>query len=233
MMGAARGYAREAVHAAATSRPSASASCARTAPSWCSPIRWKAPTARFARCGSSTPTIRRRTSTPTSTATRRTGARTTTRPVRRLLAQTDGAITHFVAGLGTSGTFMGAGRLLPRARAARAADLRAARDRAARARGPEAHGVGHRPADLRSGAGRRGSSARAPKTRTRSRGGWRPRKGCSSASRAARRSSVGLRVAARLDAGVVVMIFCDGGEKYLSERFWEEPPEGSFVGGVN
>ncbi len=45
--------------------------------------------------------------------------------------------------------------------------------------------------------------------------------------------SVGLRVAARLDAGVVVMIFCDGGEKYLSERFWEEPPEGSFVGGVN
>ena len=29
------------------------------------------------------------------------------------------------------------------------------------------------------------------------------------------------------------MIFCDGGEKYLSERFWEEPPEGSFVGGVN
>ena len=29
------------------------------------------------------------------------------------------------------------------------------------------------------------------------------------------------------------MIFCDGGEKYLSERFWEEPAEGSFVGGVN
>ena len=28
-------------------------------------------------------------------------------------------------------------------------------------------------------------------------------------------------------------IFPDGGEKYLSERFWEEPPEGSFVGGVN
>jgi cysteine synthase B len=43
----------------------------------------------------------------------------------------------------------------------------------------------------------------------------------------------GLRVAAKLKQGVVVMIFPDGGEKYLSERFWEEPPEGSFVGGVN
>jgi len=30
-----------------------------------------------------------------------------------------------------------------------------------------------------------------------------------------------------------VMIFCDGGEKYLSERFWEQPAEGSLVGGVN
>jgi len=30
-----------------------------------------------------------------------------------------------------------------------------------------------------------------------------------------------------------VMIFSDGGEKYLSERFWEDPPEGSFVSGVN
>jgi cysteine synthase B len=42
-----------------------------------------------------------------------------------------------------------------------------------------------------------------------------------------------MRVAAAIDEGVVVTIFCDGGEKYLSERFWEEPPEGSFVGGVN
>ena len=44
--------------------------------------------------------------------------------------------------------------------------------------------------------------------------------------------AAGLRVASDLKAGVVVMIFCDGGEKYLSERFWEEPAEGSFVGGV-
>ena len=45
--------------------------------------------------------------------------------------------------------------------------------------------------------------------------------------------AVGLRIAATVEDGVIVMIFPDGGEKYLSERFWEEPPEGSFVGGVN
>jgi hypothetical protein len=42
-----------------------------------------------------------------------------------------------------------------------------------------------------------------------------------------------LRIASTIDEGVIVTIFSDGGEKYLSERFWEEPPEGSFVGGVN
>ena len=51
-------------------------------------------------------------SIPTSTTTTRTGARTTRRPGREILAQTEGRITHFVAGLGTSGTFMGTGRRL-------------------------------------------------------------------------------------------------------------------------
>ena len=58
----------------------------------------------------STPTTRTATSTPTSTATPRTGARTTTTTGPEILAQTDGRITHFVAGLGTSGTFVGIGR---------------------------------------------------------------------------------------------------------------------------
>ena len=31
-----------------------------------------------------------------------------------------------------------------------------------------------------------------------------------------------LRVARRVSNAVIVVIFCDGGEKYLSERFWEE-----------
>ena len=52
------------------------------------------------------------TSIRTSTTTTPTGARTTRRPAPEILAQTDGRITHFVAGLGTSGTFMGTGRRL-------------------------------------------------------------------------------------------------------------------------
>ena len=43
----------------------------------------------------------------------------------------------------------------------------------------------------------------------------------------------GLRIARTADRAVVVMIFSDGGEKYLSEQFWEEPAEGYLVGGVN
>ena len=33
--------------------------------------------------------------------------------------------------------------------------------------------------------------------------------------------AVAMRVAGAIDEGIVVTIFCDGGEKYLSERFWE------------
>jgi hypothetical protein len=32
---------------------------------------------------------------------------------------------------------------------------------------------------------------------------------------------------------VMVVVFCDGGERYLSERFWENPPEGALIGGTN
>ena len=37
---------------------------------------------------------------------------------------------------------------------------------------------------------------------------------------------------ARADA-IVVVVLCDGGERYLSERFWENPPEGALIGGTN
>ncbi len=32
---------------------------------------------------------------------------------------------------------------------------------------------------------------------------------------------------------VMVVVFCDGGAQYWSERFWENPPEGASVGGTN
>ena len=37
---------------------------------------------------------------------------------------------------------------------------------------------------------------------------------------------------ARQDA-VMVVVFCDGGERYLSESFWENPPEGALISGTN
>ena len=43
---------------------------------------------------------------------RATGGRTTTRPAPEIIEQTSGRLTHFVAGLGTSGTFVGTGRRL-------------------------------------------------------------------------------------------------------------------------
>ena len=56
--------------------------------------------------------IRTATTTRTSTATRPTGRRTTTRPVPRSWRRPTARVTHFVAGLGTSGTFVGTGRFL-------------------------------------------------------------------------------------------------------------------------
>ena len=36
----------------------------------------------------------------------------------------------------------------------------------------------------------------------------------------------GLRIARTAERAVIVMIFCDGGEKYLSERFWDDAGQG-------
>ncbi len=35
-----------------------------------------------------------------------------------------------------------------------------------------------------------------------------------------------LRVARRASDAVIVVVFCDGAEKYLSERFWDEAADG-------
>ncbi len=43
---------------------------------------------------------------------------------------------------------------------------------------------------------------------------------------------VGALKVARPDS-VVVVVFCDGGERYLSERFWENPREGASICGTN
>jgi cysteine synthase B len=149
-----------------------------------------------------------------------------------ILAQTSGRVTHFVAGLGTSGTFMGAGRFL-------------------RERSPSVQLVSVQPDTPLHGLEglKHMESAIVPGIYDASLADVDMRVGTEEAYEATRRLATeqgllvgissgaaleaGLQVARTLEAGVIVMIFCDGGEKYLSERFWEEPAEGSLVGGVN
>ena len=73
-----------------------------------------------------------------------------------IIDETGGRLTHFVAGLGTSGTFVGVSRRLREWRSA-VRRISVQPDSPFHAhRGSEAHGIRHRPGHLRSGARRRG-----------------------------------------------------------------------------
>jgi S-sulfo-L-cysteine synthase (O-acetyl-L-serine-dependent) len=149
-----------------------------------------------------------------------------------ILTQTGGRLTHFVAGLGTSGTFMGAGRYL-------------------RDHKPDVQLISVQPDSPLNGLEglKHMDTAIVPGIYDPSLADVDLRISTEDAYEATRRLAVeegvlvgissgaalaaGLRIARTAATGVVVMVFCDGGEKYLSERFWEQPAEGSLVGGVN
>jgi cysteine synthase B len=149
-----------------------------------------------------------------------------------ILAQTDGLITHFVAGLGTSGTFVGAGRFL---RDHKPGITLVSVQPDAALHGLE--GLKHMDsamvpsiydpslADLDLGVGTEESYTLTKRLAL--------EEGLLVGISSGAALAASLRVANAIEEGVIVTIFSDGGEKYLSERFWEEPPEGSFVGGVN
>ena len=139
-----------------------------------------------------------------------------------IIEQTSGRLTHFVAGLGTSGTFIGTGRRLRQVQPGHPVDFVSAERTVSRPRRAEAHGVGH-------GAG--ASTIRRSPTRI-----------CGSSSerayemvrRLAREEGllVGISSGAALAAiaagraggssgACVVTVFPDGAEKYLTEKFWE------------
>jgi cysteine synthase B len=142
-----------------------------------------------------------------------------------IIEQTGGRITHFVAGLGTSGTFVGAGRRL---REFNPATRLISVQPDSPLHGLE--GLKHMATAIVPGIydptvadedlGVATEDAFELTRRLARQEGLLV--GISSGATLAG----ALEVARRAHAAVVVVVFCDGGDKYLSERFWDETPEG-------
>jgi cysteine synthase B len=141
-----------------------------------------------------------------------------------IIEQTGGRLTHFVAGLGTSGTFIGVGRRLREVNpAVRLISVQ-----------PDSplhglEGLKHMETAIVPGIydpaladeDLRVSTEEAfDLTRRLAQQGFFV--GISSGANLAG----ALDVARRAADAVIVVVFCDGGEKYLSERFWDEDPSG-------
>lgn len=147
-----------------------------------------------------------------------------------IIRQAGARLTHFVAGLGTSGTFVGTGRRL---REFNPGIVLASVQPDSPLHGLE--GLKHMDSAMVPGIY---DPALADRD-------WRV--GTEEAYEMTRRLAqeegllVGISSGANLAGAlqvaragaVLVVVFCDGGERYLSERFWENPPEGALVGGTN
>jgi len=139
-----------------------------------------------------------------------------------IIEQTGGRLTHFVAGLGTSGTFVGAGRRLREFnRSIRLISVQ-----------PDSplhglEGLKHMGTAIVPGIYDAtvadedlgiSTEEAFDLTRELARNGLFV--GISSGANLAG----ALAVARRTSDAVIVVVFCDGGEKYLSERFWDDAP---------
>jgi cysteine synthase B len=140
-------------------------------------------------------------------------------------AQTGGRITHFVAGLGTSGTFMGTGRRL-------------------RELNPEIRLISFQPDSPFHGLEgmKYMETSIVPGIYDAGLADENREVGTEEAhamvKRLARDAGIlvgisgaaalvcSLALAETLDEGVIVTVFCDSGTRYLSERFWREEDEG-------
>ena len=137
-------------------------------------------------------------------------------------AQTAGRITHFVTGLGTSGTFVGVGRYL-RGKAAGVQLISVEPD--SPLHGLE--GMKHMETAIvppiydRSLADAAWTLATEDAYQMVRRLGREL--GLLVGVSAAGNVAAALRLAAGLERGVIVTVLCDGAEKYLSEPFWKEP----------
>jgi cysteine synthase B len=140
-----------------------------------------------------------------------------------ILEQTAGRLTHFVAGLGTSGTFVGVGRRLRQAKpSTRLISVQ-----------PDSplhglEGLKHMDSAIVPGIYdptladedlRVGTEEAFDLTRRLAR-----QEGLLVGISSGANLAGALRVAKTTADAVIVVIFCDGGDKYLSERFWDEGP---------
>ncbi|MFS8909685.1 cysteine synthase family protein [Synechococcus sp. H60.3] len=135
--------------------------------------------------------------------------------------QTQGQVTHFVAGLGTSGTCMGVGRRLREYRS----DIQII------AMQPDSpfhglEGLKHMATALKPEIYDPNLPDRHVEVSTEAAQKMVKRlareEGLLVGISAGANVVAALQVARQLSAGVVVTIFCDGADKYLSERFWTE-----------
>jgi S-sulfo-L-cysteine synthase (O-acetyl-L-serine-dependent) len=138
-----------------------------------------------------------------------------------IFEQTGGRVTHLVAGLGTSGTFVGAGRRLR--------ELKPEIKLISMQPDSPFHGLEglkhmetaivpgiYDPALADEEVEVRTEEAHAMVKQLARREGWFV--GISSAANVV----AAMRVAERIDEGVIVTVLCDDASKYLSEKFWEE-----------
>jgi cysteine synthase B len=143
-----------------------------------------------------------------------------------IIEQTGGRLTHFVTGLGTSGTFMGVGRRLRQFNP----DVKLVSMQPAEA----LHGLeglkhmasaivpGIYDATLADSDVRTGTEDAYDATRQLAR-----REGLLVGISSGANLAAALSVARQTSNAVIVTIFCDGGEKYLSEHFWDAAAGGS------
>lgn len=136
--------------------------------------------------------------------------------------QTAGALTHFVTGLGTTGTFTGVGRFLRR----QAPHVRLV---SVQPDGPfhGIEGLKHLPSamvpaiyDPTLADEERTVSTETAYEQVRS---LARRHGLRLGVSAGANVAAALEVAGELERGCVVTVLCDGAEKYLNEDFWREP----------
>lgn len=139
---------------------------------------------------------------------------------REVWAQSRGRVTHFVACVGTSGTLMGTGRRL-RAFNPRVKVIEVQPEESLHG----IEGVKHMPTSIVPGIYEPGFADELVSVKTEDAYEMTrllARLGFFVGYSAGAALKASLRVAARLESGVIVMVFPDSGERYLSTHLWEE-----------